>query len=563
MDEKCFCHFNGYAVKDAYARNRIENFVSVREYGAKGNGEDDDTAALQAALDTGKKVFVPDGVYKITAPIHGTNSIRGDKNTVIRFTPSATYQNAITIKGSRTALCELAACEMGSKSITVPGADFSTLNPGDYVFLLSNEKAAADAREYDLKEETLEVAAAAGSTITFYTVPKWEYAAVTVEKYNFADHVEISNLRVECTKKMEFSSGILLQNCFAASVHDCDAKGFDYAGIYVDHCLHSKIYANYAQVDYRDELQYGIVVSHSYFVSVFGNTINSKRTAIDVTYSSAHVSVNGNAVFGNINTHWAHDVSITGNSIQEGGIEIRGTRIVVEGNNVQSTKSSCLNIDEGGNEGNISIVGNSFKGRFECTIPQSNIKISDNNFMVDSVGSHVFSMRYTTKAKADLMISGNSFQYTGAEENRPEHCIYFGNLNWVANVKIHGNTFKGFRIPLHCKQNAGGNYSQTFIVTDNIIHAFDKGITYRGINDMQIRGNSFIGEGESPVAGIYRLEDSIGAAGIIIKDNYFRDFEYGININDGSAVATKGIVKDNVFVNVTRETVLDGLTLIA
>ena len=38
-------------------------------YGAKGDGETDDTVAIQAALDTGKIVFFPEGVYLITAPL--------------------------------------------------------------------------------------------------------------------------------------------------------------------------------------------------------------------------------------------------------------------------------------------------------------------------------------------------------------------------------------------------------------------------------------------------------------------------------------------------------------
>lgn len=44
-------------------------WVSVKGYGAVGDGVTDDTAAIQAASDTGKSVFFPDGTYKTTANI--------------------------------------------------------------------------------------------------------------------------------------------------------------------------------------------------------------------------------------------------------------------------------------------------------------------------------------------------------------------------------------------------------------------------------------------------------------------------------------------------------------
>lgn len=41
-------------------------FISATDYGAIGNGSADDTAAIQAALNTGRSVFVKKGTYKIT-----------------------------------------------------------------------------------------------------------------------------------------------------------------------------------------------------------------------------------------------------------------------------------------------------------------------------------------------------------------------------------------------------------------------------------------------------------------------------------------------------------------
>jgi len=43
--------------------------VSVRDYGATGNGTTDDTAAIQAAIDTSRVVYFPPGVYRFTSTL--------------------------------------------------------------------------------------------------------------------------------------------------------------------------------------------------------------------------------------------------------------------------------------------------------------------------------------------------------------------------------------------------------------------------------------------------------------------------------------------------------------
>ncbi len=47
----------------------ISGMTNVKEYGAKGDGITDDTAAIQAALDASLNVFLPAGTFKTTAPL--------------------------------------------------------------------------------------------------------------------------------------------------------------------------------------------------------------------------------------------------------------------------------------------------------------------------------------------------------------------------------------------------------------------------------------------------------------------------------------------------------------
>ena len=61
--------------------SKLQESVSVKDFGAVGDGTTDDTAAIQAAINTGASVYLPTGTYKITSTLTFPNTIsvfRGD-----------------------------------------------------------------------------------------------------------------------------------------------------------------------------------------------------------------------------------------------------------------------------------------------------------------------------------------------------------------------------------------------------------------------------------------------------------------------------------------------------
>ena len=59
--------------------------INVQDYGAVGNGTTDDTAAIQAAFDTGLPVWIPYtvGGYKVTSTLTAKNTIYSDNATLL------------------------------------------------------------------------------------------------------------------------------------------------------------------------------------------------------------------------------------------------------------------------------------------------------------------------------------------------------------------------------------------------------------------------------------------------------------------------------------------------
>jgi len=50
--------------------NKLKEAVSVKDFGAVGDGVTNDTAAFQAAIDAGTSVYIPNGTYKLTSTIY-------------------------------------------------------------------------------------------------------------------------------------------------------------------------------------------------------------------------------------------------------------------------------------------------------------------------------------------------------------------------------------------------------------------------------------------------------------------------------------------------------------
>jgi hypothetical protein len=75
---------------------KLSEIVSVKDFGAVGNGSTNDTAAIQAALTTGCTVLFPSGTYLISSTVTLTGAFLFEKNALLKIATGQT----VTLNGS-------------------------------------------------------------------------------------------------------------------------------------------------------------------------------------------------------------------------------------------------------------------------------------------------------------------------------------------------------------------------------------------------------------------------------------------------------------------------------
>ena len=525
--------------------------VTPQMFGAIGDGEADDTKAIQDALNSKRKVYLPNGVYKVKAPLTGYNDITFDKDAYIEFYPDATNETCIKVSGSLTRLADNLACTTNGQTMAVSAVP-EGLEVGDYVYLSNDELAAPTGRSFDTKRDIVQVQAIENGVITFVSAPEYSYTSVNVDKMNTVNNIVIDGVKIRCMKKFGNSCGITLEYARNATVRNCHISNFDYGQINFNFCVLCDAHSNLCEVDYADELQYGMVIHSCANITVYGNKVNSRRTAIDVTRLSNKVTVNGNTTTGSINTHSCTNTAITNNTINDGMILIRGKNTIVTGNSVQCHDAPCIDMEEMGIEGGHIISNNIFKGYCSMKCYLSNISITNNHFIVEKVlsygeGAYESVIRLMTAGSPNktegAVICGNVFEAVGIT---PIYCVEANlNMRIIYNLVVQDNMIRGFKNGLYLPQMSG-TPGDNLIVKNNMMFVTETGITFRLVNNTQIVGNTVIGT-EKGTGGIVRHAIADGDTyGLVIRDNFVKNFQYGLRVN-GGANMNNAVCMDNIF----------------
>lgn len=260
--------------------------LSVKDFGAVGNGSTDDTAAFvaarTAAAATGGCIYVPAGTYKINQVLSSSQDLimEGDgPSSILDFTGTITGGNyALEALGTATQIQGLGtSATVGTNTVTFATAP--SLAVGD-VFVIFNptNSSWSSFRSNYFAGEWCEVDAVNGSAVTVTNQLYDTYLPGNVSVYKITSpRVALRNFAIRGTTVLGLIRPVL---CLAPLIDNIKATHANNSIVYFDRCFKaSVINPDFTNVgDGGDD--YGIAVGNSQHVRVLGGYVFSRRHAI-------------------------------------------------------------------------------------------------------------------------------------------------------------------------------------------------------------------------------------------------------------------------------------------
>jgi len=378
--------------------------VSVKDFGAVGDGVANDTVAIQAAIDANpsKRIYLPSGNYLVSIIEINNCKLFGDgDSTVITQTGSELY--VIKSTGSKGSNSNLSAnADTGANTCTV--VDGSGFSDGDWVLITDSDAYSTASTTYR-GGELIEIDSVAGNVITFVTdivgsMSSTQYTTAntaTVTEISLTDNPSVSNLKIVgdvatttglvmfngCRNAVAsnlscFTSGnygVRFNNCADSKITNCQFSGFlddtggghagycvmasgGTSGLLVDgnsfrHCRHG-----FTTIGGADGFPNNIIVSNN----TANNTLNA---AYDTHAAGKHIIISNNTAINSDGSGIAcrsQHTTITGNRIYNPKVhgitlaEENCKNVHIEGNHIEQTGS--IGISAGYEAEDVFITGN-------------------------------------------------------------------------------------------------------------------------------------------------------------------------------------------------------------
>jgi hypothetical protein len=519
----------GTAESSQTVENKLRQTVSIKDFGAVGDGTANDTAAIQAAINavsvSGGTLFFPVGVYKCTSEVtlSASNvSLMGETGALLDFSSAPAGNTGLRIFGpGRSTSAALAANAVeGEFTATLTAGNGALFAEKSWVQVTAENSYDFDGTtnvkraeiKYILKKVSADVIQFDTHLYETYTTLNSAY----VHNVSFIENILVSGLSF---KGIGTEAGndygiraFWVNNCV---VEKCRFADFEYYSLSFQNCIHSSARNNYFDgVRYQSAagaLFYGVtILNNSQWFTVHGNIGRELRHLVVTTSSATDY---GQPFFGTVSNN-VMESAIAGDEFASFAFENHGFGRfvnwignvadscfsgfnfelgdqVVVGNIIRGCRSHGIlfgDTNAGRNLQNIVISNNYIDFATTDVVPATNfhgiyfppnvnsvrrnIIISNNTIATNNStvrpGAYGVRLLEGFGAANNCVISGNIF-YNAATESSSDFGIRIEQPNWT----ITNNNFKNFRRAVYLDATADNvNISNNVFENDSYSATF-------------------------------------------------------------------------------------------
>lgn len=471
---------------------KLREFVSVKDFGAVGDGVTDDTTAIQTAFNSGAKVLlINSGEYKITSQLNISNNINVicEPGVILNgtFIPASTVigEQVVVRAAGTTETAVLLTSNITEESSTVVLSSTATFAAKDYIFLSSTAKFSAGWPGNNYQGWITSVESIDSGTNM--TVSTNAFAALNTADTAKAEKINPITIRWYGGKILggglnKGHSGLVVRYGVDCTVENLEVDGCENVGVAFSRCFNSHAkklsIKNCISTPALGNSGWGMLLGNGTMYSSCSNSYFERcRHSIsgEGTYPTRFVDIlHNHSVDAGIGTrnftcedycyYWKFDANATIGGV--GGFFIRGSFINVTNNFIRNSSLEAISVFSLG----------------VLTDGMNNFVIDGN--VIDQAQIGIRILKNTNVVPKNVVISNNTM----------DNCELEGILcTYAENVTIVGNTINDVTDGTGLDGNGiRVSNNSRIIISDNVIgNTIDNGILSESNTGLILSNNVF------------------------------------------------------------------------